>query len=80
MGRPKKSKIASRSNGGKSTNKGKLLHGVPVVVRDAEQEDGKRPAAAAGVAFKTVFRAKLPKNVNYLDELRDKELLEAAVQ
>ena len=44
------------------------------------KKKGKRPAAAAGVTFKMVFRAKLRKNVNYLDELRDAELLEAAVR
>ena len=65
------------------TNKGKLLHGVPVVLRvdvPPSKKKGKRPAAAAGVTFKMVFRAKLRKNVNYLDKLRDVELLEAAVR
>ena len=83
MGRVKKSTEARRTNGAMATNKGKLLHGVPVVLMEQKavsKKNGKRPAAAAGVTFKTVFRAKLPKNTNYLDELRDKELLEAAVR
>ena len=83
MGRVKKSTKARRTNGAMATNKGKLLHGVPVVLRvnvPPSKTNGKQPAAAAGITFKTVFRAKLSKNVNYEDELCDAELLEAAVR
>ena len=68
----KKSTKARRTNGAKATNQGKLLHGVPVVLMERvppSKKNGKRPAAAAGVTLKTVFRAKLPKNVNYEEEL-----------
>ena len=83
MGRVKKSTKARRTNGAKATNQGKLLHGVPVVLMERvppSKKNGKRPAAAAGVTFKTVFRAKLPKNVNYEEELYAADQLQAAAR
>ena len=83
MGRVKKSTKARRTNGAMATNKGKLLQGVPVLLMEyvsPSKKKGKRPAAAAGVTFKTVFRAKLPKNVNYEEELYAEEQLEAAAR
>jgi hypothetical protein len=83
MGRVKKSKLASRANGAKATNKGKLVGGVPVVLRvdvPPSKKKGKRPAAAPGITLTTVFRTKPHKNENYVDELRDAELLEAAAR
>ena len=83
MGRVKKSTKARRTNGAKATNQGKLLHGVPVVLMEQKavsKKNGKRPAAAAGVTFKTVFWAKLHNSTKYTDELYAEEQLEAAAR
>ena len=76
MARPKKHIAASRINGGKATNKGKVTSAkVPVIV--VQNAD---PSLRSSISFEKVFRAKLPKNAKYFDELYAEELAARASQ
>ena len=64
MGRPKKSVAASRSNGAKASNKGKVVSAkIPVICPKVQWKNG-----SAQISFETQLRAKLHKKAKYRDE------------
>ena len=65
-----------RNNGGKATNKGKVTSAkVPVIV--VQNAD---PSLRSSISFEKVFRAKLPKNAKYFDEVYAEDLAARASQ
>ena len=76
MGRVKKHVAASRGNGAKASNHGKLKSEPAAIIRAVLGER----SGNAGITFEKVFRAKLHKNTKYMDELRATALLERAAQ
>ena len=76
MVRPKKHIAASRKNGSKATNYGKIKAEPTVVFKESYVRNG----AALNVTFEKVLRAKLHKNVKYFDEWRAEQRLASASQ
>ena len=76
MVRPKKHIAASRKNGSKATNYGKIKAEPTVVFKESYVRNG----AALDVTFEKVLRAKLHKNVKYFDEWRAEQRLASASQ
>ena len=76
MPKLKKHVAASRSNGSKASNKGKITAEKVAVLRVVTKGGG--VAGPASIGFEYAWRAKLHKNAKYIDEQRVEERLAAA--
>ena len=76
MARPKKNIAASRKNGSKALNYGKIKAEPTVVFKESYVRNG----AALDITFEKTLRAKLHKNVQYFDEWRAEQRLASASQ
>ena len=76
MARPKKNIAASRKNGSKASNYGKIKAEPTVVFKESYVRNG----AALDITFEKTLRAKLHKNVQYFDEWRAEQRLASASQ
>ena len=75
MPRISKKVSASRRNGSKSENKGRVVAEKIAVLK---MKFNNKDSGAERVAFEKVFRAKLPKGEKYLDEQRAEACVAAA--